>query len=69
MLKTRITELLGVAYPIQVGTMNHISNADFVAACANAGVFACMASAMFPDEKSLREEVKKMLREGLGKYK
>ncbi|MFH2132439.1 MAG: nitronate monooxygenase [bacterium] len=58
-MKTRITELLGVEYPIQVGTMMHISNAEFVAACANAGVFACMATAMFPDEVTLRDELAK----------
>jgi nitronate monooxygenase len=60
MFKTRFTELLGVAYPIQCGTMMHISNAMFVAACANAGVFACLASAMFPDEKSLVGELNKL---------
>ncbi len=59
-MKTRITELLGVEHPIQVGTMMHISNADFVAACANAGVFACMATAMFPDEATLRDELAKV---------
>lgn len=59
-MKTRITELLGVEYPIQVGTMMHISDAEFVAACANAGVFACMATAMFPDEATLRDEFKKL---------
>jgi len=58
-MKTRITEKLGVKYPIQVGTMMHISNAEFVAACANAGVFACMATAMFPDEATLRDEIAK----------
>lgn len=40
--------------------MMHISNAEFVAACANAGVFACMATAMFPDEETLREELTKL---------
>lgn len=59
-MKTRITELLGVEHPIQVGTMMHISNAEFVAACANAGVFACMATAMFPDEGTLRDELAKV---------
>ena len=60
MLKTRFTELLGVDYPIQVGTMMHISNAEFVAACANAGVFACLASSMFTDEASLVSELNKI---------
>jgi NADH:quinone reductase (non-electrogenic) len=56
-VKTRITELLDVEHPIQAGTMMHLSNASFVAACANAGIFACLATAMFPDETSLRKEI------------
>ncbi|MFH2131223.1 MAG: nitronate monooxygenase [bacterium] len=59
-MKTRITELLGVEHPLQVGTMMHLSNADFVAACANAGAFACIASAMFPDEATLRNELARL---------
>ena len=57
MFETRFTELLGVDYPIQCGTMMHISNAEFVAACANAGILACLASAMFPDEATLIREL------------
>ncbi len=60
MFKTRMTELLGVKYPIQCGTMMHLSDAKLVAACANAGIFACLASAMYPDEKSLVDELKKI---------
>jgi len=60
MIKTRFTEKLGVRYPIQVGTMMHISNAEFVAACANAGLFACLASAMFFDRRTLIDELKKL---------
>ena len=60
MFKTRITKLLGVEYPIQCGTMMNLSNAPFVSACANAGIFACLASANFPDEQSLVDELKKM---------
>ncbi len=60
MLKTRFTEMLGVEYPIQCGTMMHISNADLVVACADAGIFACLASAMFPDEKQLVDELNKI---------
>jgi len=60
MFKTRMTELLGVEYPIQCGTMMNLSDADLVAACANAGIFACIASANYPDEKSLIDELKKL---------
>lgn len=60
MFNTEFTKLLGVQYPIQCGTMMHISKAEFVAACANAGIFACLASAMSPDEKSLIAEIEKL---------
>ncbi len=60
MFKTRMTELLGVEHPIQCGTMMHLSDAKLVGACANAGIFACMASAMYPDENSLIDELNKL---------
>ena len=60
MFKTRLTEMLGVEYPIQCGTMMNISNAEFVAACSNAGVFACLVSAMFPTKEALEDEIKKL---------
>lgn len=60
MFKTRFTELLGVEYPIQCGTMMNISDAEFVAACANAGIFSCLVSAMFPTKQELVDEIKKL---------
>ncbi|MBI4767404.1 MAG: nitronate monooxygenase [Deltaproteobacteria bacterium] len=60
MFKNRFTEILGVRHPIQCGTMMFISSAEFVAACANAGIFSCLASAMFPGEKKLSDEIKKI---------
>jgi nitronate monooxygenase len=59
MLKTRVTELLGVKYPIQCGTMQGLSRAELVAAVANAGCFACLPAATFPGEGELLEEIKK----------
>jgi nitronate monooxygenase len=40
--------------------MMHVSNAEFVAANANAGIFTCLASAMFPREQELVDEIKKV---------
>ena len=37
MLKTRMTELLRIEYPIQCGTMMSVSKPELVAAVANAG--------------------------------
>lgn len=36
-MKTRVTELLGIEYPIFQGAMAHISDADLVSAVSNAG--------------------------------
>lgn len=60
MFNTRFTAQLGVRYPIQCGTMMFISDAEFVGACADAGIFSCLASAMFPEEKKLSDEIKKL---------
>ncbi|MFX1485028.1 MAG: nitronate monooxygenase, partial [Promethearchaeota archaeon] len=45
MLKTRITELFGIKYPVVGGCMMHISGPEFVAAISNAGGLGMMASA------------------------
>lgn len=42
-----------------MGTMGQQSNAEFVAAAANAGIFACLASIMSPTSQALREEIRK----------
>ncbi|MEW5914002.1 MAG: nitronate monooxygenase [Thermodesulfobacteriota bacterium] len=60
MFETRITKMLGIKYPIQCGTMMYLSNAEFVAANANAGILACLASAMYPDAQALRDEIAKL---------
>jgi len=45
--KTRITEMLGIKYPIIGGTMAAISDADFVAAISNAGGMGTLTSIMY----------------------
>jgi NAD(P)H-dependent flavin oxidoreductase YrpB (nitropropane dioxygenase family) len=37
MFKTRVTELLGIEYPIIAGAMGYISLSEFTAAVSNAG--------------------------------
>ena len=44
MLRTRLTEMYGVPHPIVVGGMMWMSRADFVAACARAGVMSFMTA-------------------------
>ena len=57
--KTRVTEILGVEHPLIMGTMQGHSNAELVAAAANAGAFACIASTMYNTSQALREEIRK----------
>ncbi|MEJ5378478.1 MAG: nitronate monooxygenase [bacterium] len=59
MFKTRMTELLGIEYPIQCGTMHWLSRAQLVASVANAGGFACLPAASFPTKGELLDEIKK----------
>jgi len=47
MFKTRITEKLGIRYPIVGGTMMWITTPEFVAAIANAGGLGILASAIY----------------------
>ncbi|MCP4136477.1 MAG: nitronate monooxygenase [bacterium] len=58
MLKTRITEMLGIKYPIIAGTMMNVSKPEFVAACSNAGGLGILASAIYKTPESLREGIR-----------
>jgi len=57
--KTRITELLGIEYPIIGGTMMDVATAPYVAAISNAGAIGILASAMFKEPEALRDEIKR----------
>ena len=54
-----MTELLGIEYPIQCGTMMSISKPELVAAVANAGGLACLAAAIYPTQEELTEAIEK----------
>jgi NAD(P)H-dependent flavin oxidoreductase YrpB (nitropropane dioxygenase family) len=60
MFKTRITEMLGIKYPVIQGAMMWLSRAEMVAAVSNAGGLGIMASLTFPTAKELRGEIKKV---------
>lgn len=59
MFRTRITDLLGIEYPIVGGTMMDLSLAPFVAAVSNAGALGIIASAVFKEPGQLRDEIRK----------
>jgi nitronate monooxygenase len=55
MLKTKVTEMLGIKYPIFCGNMMNISYPSFAAACSNAGALGIMASVMYRKPEQLRK--------------
>jgi NAD(P)H-dependent flavin oxidoreductase YrpB (nitropropane dioxygenase family) len=60
MFKTRITEMLGIQYPILCGGMQWISRAEFVASVCNAGGIGFITAESFETPEDLRTEIKKM---------
>ncbi len=58
-LRTRITELLGIEYPVIQGAMHWLSRAELVAAVSNAGGLGILSSLTFPTVVELREEIRK----------
>ena len=59
MIKTKVTEMLKIKYPICCGTMANISYPEFVAAASNAGACAVLASANYQTPEELREGIRK----------
>lgn len=60
MFKTRITEMLGIKYPILCGGMQWVSKAEFVASVCNAGGIGFITAESFKTPEDLRSEIKKM---------
>jgi len=59
MFKTRITEMLGIEYPIIQGPMLWLSRAELVSAVSNAGGLGIISSVTFSTVAELRQEIKK----------
>lgn len=59
MFKTRVTEKLGIQYPIIQGAMLWLSKAEIVAAVSNAGGLGILTSPTFPTKEEFRQEVRK----------
>jgi len=57
MLETKVTEMLGIKYPIIGGTKMWISTADFVAAVSDAGGLGILASAIYETKESFAEAI------------
>jgi NAD(P)H-dependent flavin oxidoreductase YrpB (nitropropane dioxygenase family) len=59
MFQTRITEMLGIKYPIVMGGMMFVGTAGLAAAVSNAGGLGIIAAANTPSPGELRAEIKK----------
>jgi NAD(P)H-dependent flavin oxidoreductase YrpB (nitropropane dioxygenase family) len=60
MFKTRVTEMMGIKYPIIQGAMQWLARAELAAAVSNAGGLGIISSFTFPDASELRQEIRKM---------
>ncbi|MBU2547856.1 MAG: nitronate monooxygenase family protein [Proteobacteria bacterium] len=58
--KTRITEMLGIQFPILMGGMQWITRAEFVAHACNAGGLGFITAESFENPEDLRAEIRKM---------
>ena len=59
MFKTRITEMLGIEYPILQGGMQWLAMAELVSAVSNAGGLGFITAVSFSTPRELREEIRK----------
>jgi len=57
--KTRITQILGIEYPIIQGALQWLSRAELVSAVSNAGGLGIIASLSFATSEELRQEIRK----------
>ena len=59
-LKTKITEMLGIDHPILCGGMQWICRADFVAEICKAGAFGFITAESFETAEEFRDEIRRM---------
>jgi len=62
MFQTRLTELLGIRYPIIQGGLQWLATADLASAVSEAGGLGTLSSLSFPDRESLKKEIRRMRR-------
>jgi len=60
MFATRLTEMLGIEYPIIQGGLQWLATAQLASAVSEAGGLGIISSHTFPDQESLRKEIRRM---------
>ena len=63
MFATRLTEMLGIEYPIVQGGLQWLATAQLASAVSEAGGLGIISSHSFPDQESLRKEIRRMKEE------
>jgi NAD(P)H-dependent flavin oxidoreductase YrpB (nitropropane dioxygenase family) len=58
--ETRVTQLLGIQYPIIQGGLAYLAYADLAAAVSNAGGLGQITAMSLPSPEALREEIRKV---------
>jgi NAD(P)H-dependent flavin oxidoreductase YrpB (nitropropane dioxygenase family) len=61
-LNTPLTEAFGLRLPVLAGGLMWLADADYVAACAHAGIMGFVTAASFPEPKDLKREITKAKR-------
>jgi nitronate monooxygenase len=60
MFTTRLTQMLGIKYPIVQGGLQWLATAQLASAVSEAGGLGIISSLSFPDKESLRKEIRRM---------
>ena len=59
-MKTRMTEILGIKYPIMQGGMQHLGVPELAGAVSEAGGLGTINVTIYPDPKDLRRAIRKV---------
>ena len=59
-MKTRMTEILGIKYPIMQGGMQHLGVPELAAAVSEAGGLGTINVTIYPDPEDLRKAIKEV---------
>ena len=60
MFETRLTQLLGIKYPIIQGGLQWLATAQLASAVSEAGGLGIISGLTFPDQDGLRKEIRRM---------
>lgn len=60
MFNTKVTELLGIKYPIMQGGLQHIGTPELASAVSNAGGLGTINATIYPTPEDLQEAIRKV---------